>query len=877
MIELLIYQYNVSGQVVKSFNVDLFDDVPLPVVKSIVDIKEPEKRNSDYTLSITIPATANNRKIFSEIDNLARTTINTSNLNYNPDFNPNFKSDAIVLKNGVEQMRGYLQLTEVPLVGNEVNYEVVIIGKLANLFQDIGESLLTNLDLSAYEHAWNYLNVANSWANYIIKNGGTYNNFDVSGNPNGEGYVYPLIDNGTSQGSAELVYDFEKTMYPSIYVKQIVDTIFQTYGYRYESEFFNSIPFKKLIVPFTSGNFIMTSTEVSDRTFIVDNNADLVYNTTGTSAISPIFKYDFNNITKDTVPSGVDEPNNLVQIAAGNGGLYKLGINGQIKCKNVSGFTLPGTANVGLVIDITRIRNGVRTIWNVNTNYAMAGTAANTEITTSVNFTTPEIDLQVNDEIYVEFAWYGIIAANWFEFTFLNGFKFTNTPSSKYSYGQTVSLNAALPSEVKQSDFLIWVFRMFNLYAVADKIDPKKLIIEPRDNFYTNEIVDITNYLDTSREMIIEPMGVLDFRRFEMAYKEDKDEYNTKYQNLYRETYGTKRIEVNNDFLRETQKVDVGFSASPLANASTHDRIYTKIRQEDPPTQSTNTPAYNIRILFYGGLVNTSTGWTLKYDNGTLTANQIDFPYCGMLDSTSNPQYDLGWSMPKAINYGLNNTLFTNGNLYNRYWRKTIEEITDKDSKLITCYFKFSENQFYNLNFRKYYLIDRQYYRLYQIEHDVTSNEPVKIQFLKLKVAPEFVLESSSGNGGSGEVLDSEDLPAFESSDNSRYFNNVDKSKVVIKSSTLEQTFIEYKTQVQFLEGVDKAYLPDADEPIPDTGAVIIKVKNIDPTSVKIYTINENQLVNGSSYITINYGDSYEFVNYNGNWQIIGISSTGGA
>lgn len=879
MIELLIYQYNVSGQVVKSFNVDLFDDVPMPVNKSIVDIKEPEKRNSDYTLSITLPGTANNRRIFSEIDNLNRTTINSTTQNYNPDFNPNLKSEAIILKRGVEQMRGYLQLTEIPINDEDVTYSIIIIGKLANLFQDLGESMLTDLDLSAYDHQWTYTNVANSWATYIIKNGGTYNNFDVSGNPNGEGYVYPLIDNGTSVNAQELSYDLTKTMYPSIYVKQIVDSIFASVGYRYDSDFFDSVTFKKLIVPFTGGNFIMTAQEVTDRTWNVNNSADVVYTTATTAAVSPVFKFDFDTIVQDTTPNGVDITNDLVTIASGNGGEYAINIKGQVKVKNVSGSTIPGSANLGLVVDVTRIRNGVRTIQNYNVSYATAGMSNGASITAYLDFTTTPWDLRANDEIYIEFAWYGLIAANWFEVTFLEGFTFKSSPNSKYYYGQTININSALPTEVRQADFLIWLFRMFNLYLVSDKLDPRKLIIEPRDDFYTSDIVDLTNYLDVSQELLIQPMGVLDFRRLEMSYKTDTDEYNSKYQNLYREAYSTKRLEVTNDFLRQTQKVDCGFSASPLANATTHDRIYTKIRKVDPPTQAQDLPSFNIRVLFYGGLVNTATNWTLTYiDNGTgYSNNQVDFPYCGMLDSVSNPQNDLGWSMPKGINYGIGTTLYTNANLFNKYWRKTIEEITDKDSKLVTGYFKLSENQFNNLDFRKIYLIDKQYYRLYVIEHDITSYNPVKIQFLKLKQAPLFILESGSGNGGSGEVLNGEDLPSYQRGDNSKYFGSVDQSKLNIKKGTDEKVFIKNITQVQFLDGVDYAFLPDADEVQPETGAVAIKIKNItSASSVRIYSANDSQLVNGSAYVTISYGDCLEFVAFEGNWQIVGQSSTGG-
>jgi hypothetical protein len=417
---------------------------------------------------------------------------------------------------------------------------------------------------------------------------------------------------------------------------------------------------------------------------------------------------------------------------------------------------------------------------------------------------------------------------------------------------------------------------MFNLYIVPDKIDPKKLIIEPRDTFYTNDVVDLTNYLDTSRELLIKPMGVLDFRKLEMLYKSDNDEYNKKYQDLFREPYSTKLVQVNNDFLTQTKKVEVGFSATPLANASTHDRIYSKIRMEDPPKQDADLPSFNIRILYYGGLVATSTGWTLK-DNAGLN-NYVDFPYAGMLDSLANPQLDLGWAMPKAINYGLGNTTYTNGNLYNRFWRKTIEEITDKDSKLVGGYFHLTENQFANLDFRKFYQIDKQFYRLYTIENDLTNNEPCRLEFLKLKVAPPFILQSGSGNGGGGAVIDNEDMPMFTTKDNGLIFTDEKRKQTTVQGlSGTDSYFLNFSEEVSFYESGDDIILPDAEQELLGGVQPIIRIKNINGGSVKLYPIKVGQTINSSNSFTLQNHHTVELMAYKGKWQVMVIVNTGGS
>lgn len=880
--EIKILQYS-GGQITKTFDLDLFDDVAIPVNKSIIDIKEPEKRKSDYTLPIRVPATSNNRAIFSNIQNLNRSTSNTTNTNFNPDFNVNLKTEALVIRSGIILMRGYLQLTEIPINDQEVQYELIIIGKLANLFQDLGEKKLSEINLSEFNHAWNYSNIANSWADYIIKNGVSYNNF-VSGNPNGEGYVYPLIDNGLSKDNQEFEYYLEKSMYPAIYIKQIVDKIFSEAGYRYESNFFNSNLFKRLITPFGGGKFIASQTLINNKTFEVKNSNDVTYTTTGTQ-ISDYKRYLFDTTIKDTSPASVDLGNDKIDINSSTSGNMVFSFEGDIVIENTSGSALPLNTTITIVFILVQYRNGSRiNVTNNRFDIVGSGLGVGLSITKNIKIYTAELDVLSGDDIYLEFAWrittVGVpfTNASRISVTIAENSILKNSPSSKYTEGNTIDLSSTLPKEIKQKDFLTWLFRAFNLYAVPDTIDANKLIIEPRDDFYTNEVVDLTNNLDVSSELLVTPMGVLDFRDFEISYKEDKDEYNTKYQELFTETYGTKKYRVQNDFLTQTTKVEVGFSASPLSNTNDyHDRIFTKIRKIDPNSENSELPSYNMRILYYGGLVPSSKGWILtsKLDGSIFFG--ADFPYAGMLDNTLNPTFDLSFAQPKAIYYGVGSVNYTNGNLFNRYWKKTIEEITDKDSKLIKGKFKLNEVEFNALSFRKIYKIQEQFYRLNNVSHNINSNEKVSLEFLKLKNAPAFSLVSGSGNGGSGGVIADEEMPMYVRADNTTYFDSQVKVQFrTMKQNGAEDVFLNFGSEINFIETSVDAYLPDASLIQPLTGDPIIIVKNINGGSVKIYPINPANLVNGGNSFTLQHQHCVWFVAYKGNWQVLNTVNTGG-
>ena len=256
----------------KYFNVDLFDNEPIELTKSIIELTEPEQRKSDYTKTINIPGTANNNSIFSNIFDVNHSILNGENANFYVDFDPRKKANCILYREGIPQLRGYLQMTSINIIDEQnITYELVVYGRVANLFQDVGDRLLSDYDFSEYTHLWNETNVRNSINTSIIINGVT------AAFQYGRGYVYPLIDYGFDNNKQQ-TYNVDQ-LYPAIYVKTILDKILKTHGYRYEStiqsnNFLNSTDFKRLIIPASGNDLRLTKLDVSNRTFVVDRTSD---------------------------------------------------------------------------------------------------------------------------------------------------------------------------------------------------------------------------------------------------------------------------------------------------------------------------------------------------------------------------------------------------------------------------------------------------------------------------------------------------------------------------------------------------------------------------------------------------------------------------
>ena len=240
---------------------ETYDDFAISLNYQITDITDITSRKTSYSKTIIIPGTPTNNEFFKQIFELNVDISSTS-------YNPKIAIPCSVRIGDEEVFAGNLQLIQVISNQKMVEYEIVITGLLKNILFKFGDFYLTDLDMSEYNHQRNILNVENSWDYQIIRNGASFNATGL-----GEGYVYPFINHGNSQdvGSVSYLYD----MYPAVYVKTVMDKLFNFAGYSYTSEFFNSQYFKSLILPFTSDKLEYSPAELSGLTMAVGVNGAL--------------------------------------------------------------------------------------------------------------------------------------------------------------------------------------------------------------------------------------------------------------------------------------------------------------------------------------------------------------------------------------------------------------------------------------------------------------------------------------------------------------------------------------------------------------------------------------------------------------------------
>ena len=723
-----------------SGSIDMYDDVSTPLNFSIADIRFPEKRNSNYSKTIKIPGTKNNNLLFGNIFD-----VNISE----GIFNPNAKVKAQLLIDDEEQINGYIQMLSINIDDdNKIEYEIAILGNVGNIFNALGSQELTNLDLSAYNHVYSYANQLASWTNDYT-----------------DGYCYPLIDYGFDNNVAR--FDVEQ-LYPAAFLRTYIDAIFESVGYTYSSTFFDSTFFQKLIIPTNSGKVLLTDAQIAPRLYEVTQTVQTsgtinsVYDTFFSQWQATFAKQDiiFNNEVSDV--SGQYDPITGEWTVA-EAGYYNLGANGSINLTFLSTAT-----SLGGFLNFERKPLG-GTFASVGSAYQVLTTSSTTFYVGASN-----IFFNVGDKVKVTlFAQSTLTPTQTQGAITFNGGTFKNTVvNSGLIDGDDLVMNQTIPTKIKQKDFLLTVIKMFNLYVDLDKDNDRNLIIETRDDFYSSGTnIDWTTKLDNSKQIEFKPMGDLDYKEFNYTYADDTDYFNKNYKSSYNETYGRFRYVTENEFLNGVSETKVLFSPTPLIGDTASDRVIPRMWEVDN-ANNVKSKAFNIRILYLGGTFtsNVAYEYTSRF---TGVHNLTQYLYAGHVDNPVLPTLDLSFGVPQEIYY--NTSFYTNNNLFNRFFKKQVTEITDRDSKIVTAYFYLRPSDIRNLDFRNQFYFQNDYFRLNKVfDYDPLKNDVTKCEFIKIKETGRFTATIHTMLGGISSAFgESLEIPPIINTWNASTIDNI--------------------------------------------------------------------------------------------------------
>jgi hypothetical protein len=711
-------------------------DIPISINFVLADVREPDKRNASFSKTISLYATNEVNKLF---ENIFEVNISTQY------FNKNLKTPVKYFVNELLNFEGDLQLIKINLLpdGNIV-YECSIIGAGGSVFVEIGEKYITgnvdsseDLDFSAYDHTYDR-------DTQIATRSNLGSGLDI---------LYPFIDRGTNGGSDT---QFSVTDFlPCFTVYEYVTKILANAGYTFTSSILSSSLCKNTVVTPNLISVPLSLSQLQNRQFYVGLGSDVSLGSPGTNYI---------NHTDESTPffdlgsqysSGVATLN--------DSGNYNVAISQKIKLNftHTDATVTYMTARITLAVYIQYSSDG-GTTWNTaNVNGifiknplvpVLAGYATFNKATDY--FDTNEV--ATGDTFYpagTKFRHavvqvYAIVPRYYnasnveittgtgtINISLLSGALGTSfyalATGKNVMAGNTIEVNNALPSKIKQKDLFKSIIQAFNLYVDIDKTNNNNLIIESYDDFYNDAIINYENRTDLDKEQTINP-NLLEGKSYIYSYKSDKDFYNDLYLTTHNENFGTEQVDIENDFIKSDKKTEVIFSPTPnVANYGlgiAHPRIYTKDGTTIKPL------AANIRLLYVGGVKQTSVPYTYTdTTNAVVDLLTNDYLYAGHTDDPFNPTLDLNFGLPKEVYYSYPAAYFTNNNLYNRFYLSYINNITSKDSKFVTKYLWLSSKDINEFNFRNRWFIDGAYYIVNKIvDYNPLNETSTKVELIKL-------------------------------------------------------------------------------------------------------------------------------------------------
>lgn len=733
-----------------SEDLDLYSDIPIKINKSFAELQDISKRNSEYSIGLSLPGSKKNNTFFEGFFNVDNDTLY---------FNPSKRVPCQVLLNDQSYFTGYMKLNKVSVLNSKIEYDITLFSSVADLFGKIGNNLLKDLDYTGtlntgltFNHTFSYTGVS-SW-NYNI-----YTNDDI---PN---YFYPVTHNGynytgtsnndvivnvsgTTQDSTRLytttlasgytttaaayaagvqryrinspqdgIYDNQ--LKPALSVKKLIELIFQTYGYRISSDFFNTPWFKLLYV---YGYFS------DDKT-----------------------KFSFKLPAQEVLPvSGIDI--NLTRSSS-----TQLQI---IPVKKGTGIPVKPATDiiVGVIFQFT-----FYPFTQIFNNFKVG--AQTTGLTVNHGSTIYPVNLTTATRQVVQLSTKPLAYL-------------PQPPNTLISIvdGTSVNFSQIISQDIKQIDFLSSIAKKFNLVFIPNPEDPFEIIIEPYQYYIgTGSIYDWTDKLSYDKGFTVEPaLNYVESELF-MTDLEDGDAGNKIFKDRNARLYGQNRIYNPTDFKSDVKKIDTIFSPEVIRTwdtTGTTNNAAVKLPLGINYSDSTETitvgnsekvvPTYKgtrtkPKLIYYMGNQNpfmdtrneiipltglTTTKFRILSSDGTSVSERNLAPVISHTIPIGNPDSNklnndsicnlFNSEQPTDLGVQTYN-VYTDQDIYNLFYQNRITNVFDKDTRFISGYFELKLSDILNLSQKDLIKINEQYFTWNKIDgFNLTNRELTKVELIQV-------------------------------------------------------------------------------------------------------------------------------------------------
>ena len=712
-----------NGMPELAYVLDTMGGTDIAVTYSIGDIEDVTKQRGSFSKTITLPNTPTNRACFAYAYNIQ---------SFVGGFQPNKRIRAAMWEDGVQVFSGVLQLLSMSKTKGTVTYEVGLFTDNVSLFKAIeGNMLVNTAGVTGMNHQPTSGHVSGTWtASGALSSGYVYGVVDAAG------FTDILAQNGGGWFQAPWW-----RLGPSIYVKKMVDLIFTEAGFRYSSSFFNSAFFNKLVMPYAAGTMPIN---LSGNNILAASTGNLGLSTAINSTLL------FQN---DSVAPYYDRPSYWVASSS----IFTSPI-------------LPTRWNVDITFQVSGTSVGPNfyydfqaSLRNINTssNIAIVSNSVGfTQRTTTVRFSNVTIPANTNVDIR-----FRLDSVFFFGYTILSGATVQWTCLENPVGIGVLDMRTALPADVKQSDLLQDLQKMFNLQIMPDPQDPKLLYIEPWKDFYASGVVDWTQKSDENETQNLTNGDPNAYTNIVFKYKDMGDYLSKTYKQSYplaREGYGGRIFNTGNFYGKGDKVVETLCGTLIPASFST-DKIVGRTWDIDGTLASGTIKALQTgyRLAQYN-LIEGQTEWAYQYGvsgNVALSVGILKMPFVSHIDNPYAPNVDLAFGQPRLVYYNAVNAsgspyAYTNNNLYNTYWLNYINETVSQEALQLELTMLLSSVDIYQLDFRKPIYYGGIRWRLLEIrDYLVGQMKPCRVTLRRILNLSDFAATTTTPIASNPEFL----------------------------------------------------------------------------------------------------------------------------
>jgi len=727
-----------SKLIVNGVELDLSENIAVPLNLSISDVKEPEKRKRSYSKSIKLEGTSNNMAFFLSAYSLSMDVENSSNVS----FDPQIRNSCEFYKNDLLIFKGKLKLNEVIIQDKNYYFDCTLFSDVVDIFSKLKDKNLNELDWSEYNHNLTRDNVINSWSSSVKFFGVDRANFgsDTFGyQPQSFGYIYPIVDYGFQKPNNSPTTFRTNQLYPFVYVKEaIIKTLNEALEGEnievdYNTSFFTNANMQKLIYGYGGGEQLKINTIQANK-MSVDIDGDFATQTFSGRKITLGSSYYYQskksfNVIKTMTYSVTPTPQlNTINKTTGEitvqaAGNYDVSI---VADALISTGTVAFTPSVRIYIFKNGINVGGRTY------------VRNPDVTFTIDF-TQNLTLNVGDKLY-----YRIDVEIDANFDSSPDFDLTNIQLDMNAKdvvvdGSTIDLSTGIP-DIKCSDFLKGIMNLFYAYMSDPIYDPltnkSTIYIDSFINYYQNasNYDEWTDKVDNQREITIQSNSLVEGSNYIYKFSDEKDYFNARYKELTGLNYGEKSIQLST-WASGDVKFELPFNTYVPSKPENTEIIYARIVDQSIDTTGKETiKPYKGKgmLTFYNGL-RTQPVTIMNSNDDTVTSSTV-YPFTHHIRYKNNqnfePLFDLHFA---SRNYSFDSLQsYPNVNTYSYYHERFINEIISKNSKLLSLYLKLDYKDIHDLDFSKLKMIDGILYRLNTIkDFDSDAYGTTQVELLK--------------------------------------------------------------------------------------------------------------------------------------------------